>query len=502
MIVLRKLFIVFLIPFLANTVFGQEQYYIYIQSEEHRAFYVRVEGETYTSSGTGYLVIPGLEKNTYELIIGYPGEKPAEWRFNCSINTTDLGFVLKQDKRSGVQLLNLKEQNGITGTPVQQQRDTKADQHPAVAAGTVSNDPFSSMLAEVVNDPSIRKPVIVEQKMAAAVEPPKTDSVKSMVAAIPPADKKKEEKTTATASPVKEDSVKALIAKTSPVGKPTSSGKVAESLERGDTGHGTGTVVKDEAGKPEPKEVEKAEEVKTAEESPKDIVAKTDKANRQDGKPVKEKTQSEPFVIKETPMEKNESVENTSPSVETPKEEKNANEEVKYLPFAVAPSDKPVDASGNKQQSNKDQKTSAKTEQKTGVAKDSETAPSDVKKEKGNDEEMKYLPFEIKPGQDPEHTAIAQPVAVENKSSSPSLPAEKKEEAIAIPDTEAAKIDIEKKNEKANVVPPGTVEKKAASSSVRKTMERKSRDGVDLIYIDEDPGGARDTIRIFIPAVK
>ena len=46
------------------------------------------------------------------------------------------------------------------------------------------------------------------------------------------------------------------------------------------------------------------------------------------------------------------------------------------------------------------------------------------------------------------------------------------------------------------------VEKKALLSSVRKTLERKSREGTDLIYVDEGAGGAKDTIRIFIPIVQ
>ena len=158
--VLRKLVFIFLICFLVKIVFSQQQYYIYIQSEDQQQFYVRTGSRIFNSSGNGYLVIPGLEKNTHEIIIGFPGKKDPEWRFNCTISEADLGFVLKAKGKDGVQLLNLKQKEGVTGTVVEHHPEIK-ENNVVPPPGMISNDPFSSMLADVVNDPTIRQQLVI-----------------------------------------------------------------------------------------------------------------------------------------------------------------------------------------------------------------------------------------------------------------------------------------------------------------------------------------------------
>ncbi|HRN57874.1 MAG TPA: hypothetical protein PLL71_15550 [Agriterribacter sp.] len=176
--VLRKLVFIFLLSVLVKNSFSQEPYYIYIQSETHQSFYARIGQETFTSSGNGYLLLPGLTKNTYELIIGFPGAKVSEWRFNCTVNDADLGFTLKNAGVAGVQLLHLDRKEALTGTAVEQRTEVKAD--PAPLQGVVSDDPFSAMLAGVVNDPTIRHQLVIVDKKTLPVnssnvaEPPVT----------------------------------------------------------------------------------------------------------------------------------------------------------------------------------------------------------------------------------------------------------------------------------------------------------------------------------------
>lgn len=174
--VLRKLVFTFLICFLVKIAFSQQRYYIYIQSEDQQEFYVRTGSGIFNSSGNGYLVIPGLEKNTHEIIIGFSGKNDPEWRFNCTISDADLGFVLEAGNNDGMRLLNLGHKEGVKGTVVEHHSPIKDNN--AVATSGISNDPFSSMLAEVVNDPTIRRQlVIVEKKNPAAIaaidDPPK-----------------------------------------------------------------------------------------------------------------------------------------------------------------------------------------------------------------------------------------------------------------------------------------------------------------------------------------
>ncbi len=466
MIVLRRLLFVFLLPVLMNTTLGQEQYYIYIQSDEHRSFYVQIGEEIYNSSGTGYLVIPNLEKNTYQLLIGYTDDTLTEWRFNCSIHTSDLGFVLKKNKNSGMQLLNLKRQEGISGILVQRQSEKKIEKHNNVS-GPVSNDPFSSLLSEVVNDPSIRNPIVVQHLAATPVKEINDDSTKSLLAA---------------ASPKNETDNLNLTTGSVPSEKPSSSNEKSST-----------NAVKAMAGSELKKENIKNEEPK-----------KTDKTEYKEEPIPNNQAHFEPYVVKETPMVKKENnaevsidtmkeadkaakgketsaaknkqagrAEEKPQPVDKPKEQEKENKDLKYLPFEIAPF-------SEEEGQNNEVAQSTTSEQKTSLTTKNKKPLSEERKEnKEVVEEVKYLPFAISPEstQDP---VIA--VTPENKSSSAAT-VEKKENAKTPSRTSK----------------PAITENKSPISSVRKTLERKSREGVDLIFIDESPGGSRDTIRIFIP---
>lgn len=456
-----------------NTALGQEQYYIYIQSEEHRSFYVRIGDEIYNSSGTGYLVIPNLEKNTYQLLIGYMDDPRTEWRFNCSLNASDLGFVLQKNKNSAIQLLNLKRQNGLSGTLVQLQPEKKIEKHDLVS-GSVSNDPFSSLLSEVVNDPSIRNPIVVQHLAAIPVKPINEDSTKSLLAAAPSVEHK--------------DNLKPASGSISSEKSPLSNEKIGTNTAK--------TTSEPEIKKPDVKEEEPVKiEEKEEKKEPKEEKKEADHPGK--------KSQFEPFVVRETPMEKKEEVttvpveskkeadgivkakdastvksagkekaEESIQPVNKPKEQKDEEEELKYLPFVIAPA---AEADGGNNEGIK----SKETDKKTSSKKNTKPLPEERKESKEETEEVKYLPFAISPQPTQDHVI---PATSENKSVS--APAGDRKENTKIPS----------KNSK-----PEITENKSSLSSVRKTLERKSREGVDLIFIDESPGGARDTIRIFIP---
>ncbi len=452
MIVLRKLLIVFLTCLLVKPAFSQQRYYIYIQSEDHRSFYVRMGAEMFASSGNGYLVVPDLEKNTYELIVGFPETKITEWRFNCTVNEADLGFILKRKSASALQLLDLKQQYGLDGAVVEQRPEVKMNAG-ALPPGIVSNDPFSLMLADVVNDPSIRQPVIVEERAAPPVlashespAPPSITDVPSVtggqdhaaVAITPVTDIKEEPRTGIAVSGVEKQGV---------------------------------------------------EEVKTPEKT---VVAQADKSSKGE---VMEKAggtiavntgkKYESFVVKETPLSENTKAEDTSESSTVPKTtDKSAATRTKEPePFVV-----------------KEIIHTEKTQPVTTAAAENNS---------GSDE-VKYLPFVIKPGAESKRDeqplqSKADPavVADENKSATPLVKKDNKQPE------EAKKVPTVKTGAKDSAMTTATsesrvqaAEKKAVLSSVKKTLERRSRDGVDLIYIDENINGARDTIRIFIPGIK
>ena len=463
--VLRKLVFIFLICFLVKIVFSQQQYYIYIQSEDQQEFYVRTGSRIFNSSGNGYLVIPGLEKNTHEIIIGFPGKKDPEWRFNCTISEADLGFVLKAKGKDGVQLLSLKQKEGVTGTVVEHYPEIK-ENNVVSPPGMISNDPFSSMLADVVNDPTIRQQLVIVEKETVPAVAIINDSAKVLHASAPPAQ-----------TPVTKGEDKVALVSPPPV-----TGTPAEAKPD------TATTGGEKSAPFVVKEIEKTNRVPSGKSS------KTGAAEKAESTMVASTEKKyEPFVVKEIHQPVNTKTAKSSGSGTEKKEDSVVTAPLKEPePFVV------------KEIGNNDipKTTSLK---KTGIEKSTD-----------NNEEAKYLPFVIKPGDkknnNEDKTAksetgkkvdTAEMVAEKNavplviKKEDKALTAEKEKSARSgsgKKDKDSSRVSLKEKQ-----LP---VEKKAILSSVRKTLERKSREGTDLIYIDENVNGAKDTIRIFIPVLQ
>lgn len=159
---MRKTFFVFLISFVMFQVLGQGSFYIYIQSADHKPFYVRTGDRVFYSSGNGYLVIDDLKSNTYNLAVGFTNESGTEWHFSCTVNDEDKAFILKNNNGKKVELSSLKNDEKQAGKKVEVKTEKINTVVVKKATGVVSEDPFSAMLSEVVDDPTIRQqPVII-----------------------------------------------------------------------------------------------------------------------------------------------------------------------------------------------------------------------------------------------------------------------------------------------------------------------------------------------------
>lgn len=142
---------------------AQHSYYVYIQTENKQAFYVRLNGNVLSSTGSGYLVIPKLTNNTYKLNIGFPKKEWPEQAVDITINEKDEGFLLKNFGPSSWGLFNMQSMAIIMGSVA----DTNT-----VAAPKNRTDNFSNTLAEVTNTPSIKQ----EQPVAQTAAIQKTDT--------------------------------------------------------------------------------------------------------------------------------------------------------------------------------------------------------------------------------------------------------------------------------------------------------------------------------------
>ena len=142
---------------------AQGNYYIYLQTEDGRPFYAKSGAKIFESSGNGYLIIPDLTGQESEFTIGFPDQPGIEWKFKCSTEENDQAYILRTSKKNKpLELSILKQGKNITGTKVVVEQSQKSAVSEKKATGIVSDDTFSSMLAQVVSDPTIRQqPVII-----------------------------------------------------------------------------------------------------------------------------------------------------------------------------------------------------------------------------------------------------------------------------------------------------------------------------------------------------
>jgi hypothetical protein len=166
-------FIFFLVLFFGGMkAVGQQQYYLYIQSEEKQPFYARIQDKIYSSSENGYMIIPKLTDNTYDVTIGFSKNAYPEQRFPITIHKKDRGFLLKNTGERGWILTNLQTSAMIQNVNPPKQVNTEYQ-------GVRKSDAFSQLLANVVNDSAI----LYTSVKVKVPEPPKEEKTGSVVVA-------------------------------------------------------------------------------------------------------------------------------------------------------------------------------------------------------------------------------------------------------------------------------------------------------------------------------
>ena len=154
---------------------AQQLHYIYLQTENAKPFYVKLDNKVVSSSANGYLIIPKLIDGDYKLSIGFPKKEFPEEEYQITVNNKDEGFLLKNFNDKGWGLFDMQSYAVTMGGNL-----NIADTFPK----NLQNDAFSKMLANVVKDSSIlqKNEVVKEINLS-----PKNDSI-SYVAPVVAAD--------------------------------------------------------------------------------------------------------------------------------------------------------------------------------------------------------------------------------------------------------------------------------------------------------------------------
>lgn len=161
-----------------GSLFAQQHHFVYIQTENKQPFYVRMDDKVLSSSTSGYMVIPKLTDGDHELFIGFPKNEWPQQRISIRVKNNDAGYVLKNFEAKGWGLFNLQTMEVIMPS------NSQAKETPAKP---VQSDGFADVLADVVNNPSIKeKPPVKElPKTAEPVKQPEAEKVKETAAVKP-----------------------------------------------------------------------------------------------------------------------------------------------------------------------------------------------------------------------------------------------------------------------------------------------------------------------------
>ncbi|MEO8771867.1 MAG: DUF4476 domain-containing protein [Ferruginibacter sp.] len=156
---------------------AQQTHYIYIQTENKQAFYVKLNEKIFSSTASGYTIIPKLTDGKYKLIIGFPKNEWSVQAIEITIKDNDEGFLLKYFDSKVWGLFNLQT------LAIEFATDAATISKPEIENKT---DAFSNTLAEVTDTPSLRQQESVKEQLTNNSNDSASAIVKEKTAAIVP----------------------------------------------------------------------------------------------------------------------------------------------------------------------------------------------------------------------------------------------------------------------------------------------------------------------------
>ncbi len=170
---LKKIGLFFLLAIISTNLSAQTAHFLYIQSDNSQAFYVRLNNKVFSSSDVGFLIIPKLQTGKLSLIIGFPKNKWNPLDYDVVVENKDLSFQLKKVDSLHWELYDDYTKQTLLKNITNQQQDLMEN----------NNDEFSNILAEVSDNPKIKQ--IRKTKQAIDTSSLK---VETMIKVVEPAD--------------------------------------------------------------------------------------------------------------------------------------------------------------------------------------------------------------------------------------------------------------------------------------------------------------------------
>lgn len=153
----------FLILFSLGTVLAsaQKQYFVFIQTQNKQPFYVRYQNEIFSSTEIGYVVIPKIKTDSIDIVIGFPRKLGGGIKYRLAIDRKDRGFVIRQLDTSLWAMYDIENMKMVMPVEVPVNNQTIIKQ---------STDPFTILLAQVINTPAIAQKIVINDSLQAITD--------------------------------------------------------------------------------------------------------------------------------------------------------------------------------------------------------------------------------------------------------------------------------------------------------------------------------------------
>jgi hypothetical protein len=181
-ITMKKMLQLALVLFISVAARAQQNYFVYVQTDNKQPFYIKMNDKIMSSSTAGYLVIPKLTSGTYTFTVGFPKDQWVQQIFNIAIGTNDAGYLLKNFGDKGWGLYNIQTMEiSMNGTAASSTVKTVAD-NDDVFATTLSGvaNTNLSVKKEVTPPPTKEEPITVKEVASTQVEKPAVSVIKKI----------------------------------------------------------------------------------------------------------------------------------------------------------------------------------------------------------------------------------------------------------------------------------------------------------------------------------
>ena len=59
----------------------QTKFFVYLQTEPAKEFYIKINNQTLKANSSGYLILPQIQNGTYKMVVGFPDKSAPEQFF-------------------------------------------------------------------------------------------------------------------------------------------------------------------------------------------------------------------------------------------------------------------------------------------------------------------------------------------------------------------------------------------------------------------------------------